>query len=170
MKRIYIIFVTLILALATLTPTAWADDPPTSSAVDTVETSARSRSFLDISGWQKIAHSLTRFRTNPPTTQVNPVIYPLPADAKVNPFWDTRQTVIFYTSLSMEEVMDFYREGLGEEGAIERELLTVTDEEAGAWFSMVFDGWKADPSRAVVIQGVLISPTEYVVSIRREKV
>jgi hypothetical protein len=170
MKRIYIIFVTLILALATLTPTAWADDPPTSSAVDTVETSARSRSFLDISGWQKIAHSLTRFRTNPPTTQVNPVIYPLPADAVVNPFWDTRQTVIFYTSLSMEEVMDFYREGLGEEGAIERELLTVTDEEAGAWFSMVFDGWKADPSRAVVIQGVLISPTEYVVSIRREKV
>lgn len=168
MNRITPTLIALILALTTLTPVALADDPVTS---DVEATSARSRPYLDISGWSKIAHSLTRFQTTDiPTAQYNKVIYPLPADAEVNPFWDTRQTTIFYTSLSMDEVMDFYRSELTTEGATERQLLTVTDEDNGAWFSMVFDGWKNAPTRAVVIQGVQISPTEYVVSIRLEKV
>lgn len=167
MKRLYFALVTLLLAFTIFAPTTWADEP-NPSAVNRV---------LDFSGWSQFIRPITELRrtttaTPPatPTPRYNKVIYPLPADAEVVPVWDTRQTIIFNTYLSMEEVMDFYRMELGPDGATERPLLTVFDAETNSWFSMVFDGWKYSPERSVVVQGVQISPYQYVVTIRLEKV
>jgi hypothetical protein len=58
-------------------------------------------------------------------------------------------SLIFYTKLSLEETMQFYRDEYTARGYTERELLTVVSD---GTFSMVFDG---DPSgKAVVIQSV----------------
>lgn len=73
--------------------------------------------------------------------------FPMPSDA-TNVF-DVAGTVNYQTSLSLDEVMSFYRDEYGKQGLTERELLTVVSDGV---FSMVFDG---DPSgQAVVIQGV----------------
>jgi hypothetical protein len=58
-------------------------------------------------------------------------------------------TTNYQTSLSLDEVMDFYRDEYGKQGLTERELLTVTSEGV---FSMVFDGHAS--GQAIVIQGV----------------
>lgn len=55
----------------------------------------------------------------------------------------------FQTKLSLDEVINFYRDVYGKQGLTERDLLTTVSDGV---FSMVFDG---DPSgQAVVIQGV----------------
>jgi hypothetical protein len=58
-------------------------------------------------------------------------------------------TTIFTTAMSIDEVMAFYRDELGNQGLTERELLTVTSE---GTFSFVFDGHES--GKAVVVQGV----------------
>ncbi|MBL8050529.1 MAG: hypothetical protein JNM46_04850 [Anaerolineales bacterium] len=73
--------------------------------------------------------------------------FPMPSDA-TNVF-DVAGTVNYQTSLSLDDVVAFYRDAYGKEGLTERESNTVV---ANGVFSMVFDG---DPSgKAVVIQGV----------------
>lgn len=58
-------------------------------------------------------------------------------------------TLIFYTKMSQEDLMAFYRNEYKAKGYTEREILTVVSDGV---FSMVFDG---DPSgKAVVIQSV----------------
>ena len=58
-------------------------------------------------------------------------------------------SLLYYTRLSLGEVMQFYRDEYTAKGYKERELLTVVSDTT---FSMVFDG---DPSgKAVVIQSV----------------
>lgn len=58
-------------------------------------------------------------------------------------------TVLFYTNLSLDDALKFYRDKYTSQGYSERELLTVVAE---GTFSIVFDG---DPSgKAVVIQSV----------------
>lgn len=179
MNRLYFALVALVIAITTLAPVAWADTP--SSPTDVTDGStqpnllatptATARNLLDISGWAQLTRPILQLRrTATPTPRYNKVIYPLPADAEVVPVWDTNQTTIFYTYLSMDEVMDFYRTELAPDGATERPLLTLSDEEKESWFSMVFDDWKDAPGRSVVIQGVQISPYQYVVSIRLERV
>ena len=57
--------------------------------------------------------------------------------------------LVYYTKLSVEDVMKFYRDELTAKGYKERDILTVTFD---GGFSMVFDG---DPSgKAVAIQSV----------------
>jgi len=74
-------------------------------------------------------------------------------------------TLIFYTKLSLEETMDFYRGEYTAMGYTERELLTVV---ADGTFSMVFDG---DPSgKAIVIQSVDLGDGSRTVTIRLEAV
>lgn len=176
MKRLYFALVAFVMAITTFTSTAWADVSATDVAVQptlliTPTPTATTRNFLDLSGWDQVSRPILQLRrTATPTPRYNKVIYPLPSDAEVVPVWDTKQTTIFYTYLSMEEVMDFYRAELATDGATERPLLTVMDEETNAWFSMVFDGWEYTPGRSVVIQGVQLSPYQYVVSIRLERV
>lgn len=181
MNRLYFALVAFVMAITTFTPAVWADAPAINTGGTTVSVqphllitptpTTTVRNFLDFSGWAQLTRPILQLRrTATPTPRYNKVIYPLPSDAEVVPVWDTNQTTIFYTYLSMEEVMDFYRVGLEPEGATERPLLTVFDEEKESWFSMVFDDWKHAPGRSVVIQGVQISPYQYVVSIRLERV
>ena len=68
--------------------------------------------------------------------------------------------VVYYTHLSLDEVMKFYRDEYVSQGLTERGLLTVVSDTT---FSMVFDG---DPSgKAIVIQGVDLGDGSSTVSI-----
>jgi hypothetical protein len=73
----------------------------------------------------------------------------------------------YSSQLSAEEIMEYYRQVLGSEGATERELLTVLTDQT---FSMVFDGWPAAGGKAVVIQGTPLGPDTMNVNIRLESV
>ena len=74
-------------------------------------------------------------------------------------------SLIFYTKLSLDDTMKFYRDEYTSKGYTERELLTVVSD---GTFSMVFDG---DPSgKAVVIQSVDLGDGSRTVSIRLEDV
>lgn len=74
-------------------------------------------------------------------------------------------SLLFYTKLSLEETMEFYRAEYAAKGYTEREILTVVSDGV---FSMVFDG---DPSgKAVVIQSVDLGDGSRTVSIRLEDV
>jgi hypothetical protein len=74
-------------------------------------------------------------------------------------------SLIYYTKISQEDLMDFYRDAYTAKGYTERELLTVVSETT---FSMVFDG---DPSgKAVVIQSVDLGDGSRTVSVRLEDV
>ena len=74
-------------------------------------------------------------------------------------------TLVFYTKLSLEDTMNFYRDEYTSRGYSERELLTVISDTT---FSMVFDG---DPSgKAVVIQSVDLGDGSRTVTVRLETV
>ena len=74
-------------------------------------------------------------------------------------------SLLYYTNLSLEEVMAFYRAEYTSRGYTEREILTVVSEGV---FSMVFDG---DPSgMGVVIQSVDLGDGSRTVAIRLEDV
>lgn len=74
-------------------------------------------------------------------------------------------SLIFYTKLSLEATMKFYRDEYTSKGYTEREALTVISD---GTFSMVFDG---DPSgNAVVIQSVDLGDGSRTISIRLEDV
>ena len=74
-------------------------------------------------------------------------------------------SILYYTNLSLEEVMAFYRAEYTSRGYTEREILTVVSEGV---FSMVFDG---DPSgKGVVIQSVDLQDGSRTVAIRLEDV
>lgn len=89
--------------------------------------------------------------------------FPMPDDAKN--IVDIAGTTNYQTSLSLEEVMNFYRDVFGKQGYTERPILTVVSDTT---FSMVFDG---DPSgQAVVVQGVDLGDGTTNVNIRLEDV
>ena len=74
-------------------------------------------------------------------------------------------SLIFYTKLSMEDTMQFYRNEYRAKGYTEREILTVISE---GTFSMVFDGHPS--GQAVVIQSVDLGDGSRTVSVRLEDV
>lgn len=89
--------------------------------------------------------------------------FPMTSDA-VN-VTEAGGSLIFYTKLSLEDTMQFYRDEYTSRGYTEREILTVVSE---GTFSMVFDG---DPSgKAVVVQSVDLGDGSRTVSIRLEEV
>ena len=74
-------------------------------------------------------------------------------------------SLVYYTRLSAEEAMEFYRAEYTSRGYTEREILTVTAE---GTFSLVFDG---DPSgEAVVIQSVDLGDGSRTIAIRLEDI
>jgi hypothetical protein len=76
-------------------------------------------------------------------------------------------SLLYYTKMSLDDVMKFYRDEYTAKGYTEREALTVVEANSGV-FSMVFDG---DPSgKAVVIQSVDLHDGSRTVSIRLESV
>lgn len=73
--------------------------------------------------------------------------------------------LIYYTKLSADEALKFYRDEYTAKGYKEREILTVI---AQGTFSIVFDG---DPSgKAVVIQSVDLGDGSRTIAIRLEDV
>lgn len=94
-------------------------------------------------------------------------IFPLPEDAADFIDLGSNQEVNYQTALTLEEVMQFYRDAFTAAGATERSILTVTSENT---FNLVFDGWPDAGGRAVVIQGVELSPESVNVNIRLEDV
>ncbi len=76
-------------------------------------------------------------------------------------------SIVYYTKLSMEDALKFYRDEYTAKGYTEREITTVVDEASGT-FSIVFDG---DPSgKAVVIQSVDLGDGSRTIAIRLEDV
>ena len=72
---------------------------------------------------------------------------------------------LYYTKMSQEDVLEFYRDEYASMGYTERELLTTVSDGV---FSIVFDG---DPSgKAVVIQSVDLGDGSSTVAIRLEDV
>jgi predicted small secreted protein len=90
--------------------------------------------------------------------------FPLPAD--VQNFTQLGEAGInFQTEMTLEEALDFYRRAFHTKDLMERELLTVIDEDV---FSMVFDG--APDDKAIVIQGVYLDDGLLNINIRCEDV
>ena len=74
-------------------------------------------------------------------------------------------SIVFFTKMSSEDVMKFYRDEYKAKGYTERDILTTVFE---GGFSIVFDG---DPSgKAVVIQSVDMGDGSRTVAIRLEDV
>jgi hypothetical protein len=87
--------------------------------------------------------------------------FPMPGNARN--VVSAMGTLNFQTTMSLDEVMAFYRDAYGKQGYTERSILTVVSDGV---FSMVFDG---DPSgQAVVIQGVDLGDGTMNVNIRLE--
>ena len=90
--------------------------------------------------------------------------FPMTADAfNITELGDG--SLLYYTKLSLEDVMAFYRAEYISQGYTEREVVTAVED---GTFSMVFDG---DASgKAVVIQSVDLGDGSRTVSIRFEDV
>jgi len=89
--------------------------------------------------------------------------FPLTADA-FNLVQVGDGSIVFYTKLSADDAMKFYRDTYTARGYTERKILTVVTD---GTFSMVFDG---DPSgKAVVIQSVDLGDGSRTIAIRLEK-
>lgn len=74
-------------------------------------------------------------------------------------------SLIYYTKLSANDALQFYRDEYTSQGYTERELLTLVQD---GMFSVVFDG---DPSgKAVVIQSVDLGDGSRTIAIRLEDV
>ena len=107
--------------------------------------------------------------TEPSTdsTNSNPTIntnFPMTSDA-FNAMELGEDSILYYTKLSGDEVMQFYRNQLTKQGYTERKATTVVSDTT---FSMVFDG---DPSgKALVIQSVDLGDGTRTVNVRLEGV
>jgi hypothetical protein len=74
-------------------------------------------------------------------------------------------SILYYTKLSAEDVMQFYRDAYTAKGYTERTVTTVVSDTT---FSMVFDG---DPSgKAVIIQSVAMGDGSRTITVRLEDV
>jgi len=74
-------------------------------------------------------------------------------------------SLIYYTKLSADDALKFYRDEYTSMGYTERELLTVAE---NGMFSIVFDG---DPSgKAVIIQSVDLGDGSRTIAIRLEDI
>jgi len=97
------------------------------------------------------------------TDETTSTEFPMTADAYN--ITEVSGSLIFYTNLSLDDTMKFYRDEYTSRGYTERELLTVVSD---GTFSMVFDG---DPGgKAVVIQSVDLGDGSRTVAIRLEDV
>lgn len=104
--------------------------------------------------------------SNPEPAQVggakSEYMFPVTKDAyNISEFGE--DSLLYYTKMTQDEVMQFYRDEYTAKGYKEREILTVVSDTT---FSMVFDG---DPSgKSVVIQSVDLGDGSSTVSIRLE--
>jgi hypothetical protein len=99
------------------------------------------------------------------STTDQPVSTEFPTTEDAYNITEVSGSLIFYTKLSLDDTMQFYRDEYTARGYVEREILTVVSD---GTFSMVFDG---DPSgKGVVIQSVDLGDGSRTVAIRLEDV
>ena len=102
--------------------------------------------------------------TNDNSTSPVDTDFPMTADA-FNVVEVGDDSIVYYTKLSAEDAMKFYRDEYTVKGYTEREILTQVGQ---GTFSIVFDG---DPSgKAVVIQSVDLGDGSRTIAIRLEAV
>lgn len=96
---------------------------------------------------QQVQAVLDSLRVFEPQLELTP-LYPVPASAEnVSRVGNQMSFVIW---MSIEDLLSFYRDRLGEAGAVEDlELTNVTDDS----FRMVFYNWPRSEGRALVVQG-----------------
>lgn len=109
----------------------------------------------------------TDANTNPGGTGSDSVVstdFPMTPDAyNVTNIGDG--SILYYTKLSAEDAMKFYRDEYTSRGYKEREILTVVSDNT---FSMVFDG---DPSgKSVVVQSVDLGNGSRTIAVRLEAI
>lgn len=91
-------------------------------------------------------------------------VFPLPDNVQNFMGEGGESQINFQTSLTMDEVIAFYRRAFAEMDLSEYDILTVIEDEA---FSMVFTGWPT--GEELVIQGVVFADSTNV-NIRLEEV
>lgn len=92
--------------------------------------------------------------------------FPITADA-FNLVEVGDESIVYYTKLSLDDALKFYRDEYTAKGYKEREITTVVDSTSGT-FSIVFDG---DPSgKAVVIQSVDLGDGSRTIAIRLDDI
>ena len=107
--------------------------------------------------------------TAPPPQPTEPEVgdydspFPLPSDVQ-NFSKLSDEQINYQTSLSMDEVIAFYRAEFTAQGLSERGILTVIEENA---FSMVFDG--APNGKPIVLQGFPLDENTTNVNVRYEE-
>jgi hypothetical protein len=99
-----------------------------------------------------------------PETTVDAMNFPVTPDA-----YNITKTedggILFYTKLSLEDSMRFYRDQYTAKGYAERQSLTVV---SGGTLSLVFDG---DPSgKAVIVQSVDLGDGSRTIALRLEDI
>ena len=151
--RILLAIAALVLAsMACQTVVGGRDQAPTAPSIDNNQTQPE-----DV----QPAVPTTEDNSDPATTSSD---FPMTADA-YNLVEVGDGSIVYYTKLSLEEAMEFYRDEYTSMGYSEREILTVV---ASGTFSIVFDG---DPSgKAVVIQSVDLGDGSRTIAIRLEDV
>jgi hypothetical protein len=97
------------------------------------------------------------------TDNITNTDFPITADAYN--VTEAGGSLIFYTKLSLEETLKFYRDEYASKGYAEREILTQVSD---GTFSIVFDGDSS--GQAVVVQSVDLGDGSRTVSIRLEDV
>jgi len=155
MKHYRILFALTVLVIASLACNALAGrgkdnstTPPGSSSDNQVEQATEAPSAND---------------SNSDSTTVKSD-FPMTADA-YNAVDVGDGSLLYYTKMSMDDVLKFYRDEYAAKGYKEREILTTVSDGV---FSIVFDG---DPSgKAVVIQSVDLGDGSRTVAIRLEDV
>ena len=130
--RIYLAISALILAsLACQSVMGGRDELPTAPSNDSTQPDAV----------QPTAASDDDSSTDTVTTSTD---FPITSDAfNLTEIGDG--SIVYYTKLSMDDALKFYREEYTARGYTERDILTVVDSTSGT-FSIVFDG---DPRRSV---------------------
>src|SRR5215212_2799643 len=152
--RIYLAIAALVLAsLACQSVLGGRDEMPTAPSNDSTQPDAS----------QPTASSIDNSNSDTVTTSTD---FPITSDAfNLTEIGDG--SIVYYTKLSMDDALKFYREEYTARGYKEREILTVVDSASGT-FSIVFDG---DPSGiAVVIQSVDLGDGSRTIAIRFEDV
>ena len=151
--RIYLAIVVLVLAsLACQAAIGGTDEAPTVAPLDE-----------DTNNPEATQPAPTVSTDSDNTDNTTNTDFPMTADAYN--VTEVSGTLLFYTKLSLEDTMKFYRDEYTSRGYTERELLTVVSD---GTFSMVFDG---DASgMAVVIQSVDLGDESRTVTIRLEDV
>ena len=160
MKRYQIYLAVIVLVLASLACQAVGGGSKNTPAAPAAQEPAPTKSGDAVPATQEPAATEPGDNTGAGTVETD---FVMTADAYN--IIEANGTLIFYTKMSLEDAMEFYRAEYTAKGYTEREILTVVSDGV---FSMVFDG---DPGeKSIVIQSVDLGDGSRSITIRLEDV